>query len=294
MNEHLLEALRFFIIDSIKILFLLFAMIFVVGVLRTYINQKKLKKLTRGKYGVGNLFASLFGTITPFCSCSSIPLFWGFLEAGIPLGTSLSFLITSPLVNEFVVVLMLATFGWKITLAYVISGVLIGTLAGIILGKMKLEKYLVKDMIKQDKEKKYYTFKERFHFGLHEAVDIIKKLWLWVLAGVALGAIIHNLVPQDFFVSLVGRGGLWTVPLAIIVGVPLYGSAAALVPVAEALFAKGIPLGTTLAFIMSIAALSFPEAVILRRAMKLKLIGIFFGVVAIGILITGILFNVLF
>lgn len=293
MNPHLAEAIRFFIYDSIKILALLFAMILVMGVARTYISQKKLKRLAKGRWGLGNLVAASFGALTPFCSCSSIPLFWGFLEAGVPLGVSLSFLVTSPLVNEYVVVLMLATFGIKITLAYVASGILIGVAAGLVLGRLHLEKDLVADMQAPKKEKRYKRFKERLLFGLSEAKDITRKLWAWVLVGVGIGALIHDLVPEEFFHDLVGQGGLWTVPVAIVLGVPLYGSAAALVPMAQALFAKGVPLGTTLAFVMSIAGLSLPEAVILRRAMKLRLIGIFFGVVALGILLTGVLFNLL-
>jgi uncharacterized protein len=292
------ESLHFFISDSIKIFLLLFVMIFLIGILRTYLPQQKIKKWISGrKWGLSNIFASLFGAITPFCSCSSIPLFLSFLEAGIPLGVTFSFLITSPLVNEYLVILMLGFFGWKITLAYVISGIIVGVVSGWILGKMKLEKYLVKDLIsskrKVQEETKYNGIKTRARFGLNEASSIVKKLWIWILVGVGIGAIIHNYVPAAVIQSIVSKGGLFSVPLAVLLGVPMYGSCAAIVPIAIVLFEKGVPLGTALAFMMAISALSFPEAVILRRAMKLKLIAIFFGVVTLAIILTGYIYNVL-
>jgi uncharacterized membrane protein YraQ (UPF0718 family) len=273
-------------------------MIAAIGFLRTYLPQKKVKKwLTGTKAGLGNLSASLFGAITPFCSCSSIPIFIGFLEAGIPLGITFSFLITSPLINEYLVVLMLGFFGWKITLLYVISGILIGTVSGIILGKMKLEKHLVKDLIAKksqlQKEIIYKKIKTRIKFGIHESVSIIKKLWIWILVGVGLGALIHNYVPQELIQSIISKTGIFMVPIAVALGVPMYGSCAAIIPIAVVLFNKGIPLGTALAFMMATAALSLPEAIILRRAMKLKLIAIFFGIVTLAIIVIGYLFNFL-
>lgn len=292
------ESLNFFIYDSIKIILLLFVMISLIGFFRTYLSQNKVKKWISGKkYGSGNFLASLFGAVTPFCSCSSIPIFIGFLEAGIPLGLTFSFLITSPLVNEYLVVLMLGFFGWKITLAYVISGILIGTISGLILGKMNLKKYLVKDLISTNKEVKkeikYDGLKKRLHFGLNEAISIIKKLWIWILVGVGIGAIIHNYVPAEVIQSIISKGGVFAVPIAVLLGVPMYGSCAAIVPIAVVLLEKGVPIGTALAFMMAIAALSFPEAVILRRAMKLKLIAIFFGVVTLAIILTGYIYNFL-
>jgi hypothetical protein len=191
---------------------------------------------------------------------------------------------------------MLGFFGWKITLAYVIAGILIGMISGLVLGKMNLEKYLVKDIISSKsklKEEKYNVFKKRFMFGIHEAVLIVKKLWLWILIGVGVGAIIHNYVPAELIQGIISKGGIFTVPIAVILGIPMYGSCAAIVPIAVVLFQKGIPLGTALAFMMATSALSFPEAIILRRAMKLKLIAIFFGVVAISIIVIGYLFNLL-
>ena len=291
------ESIHFFIGDSIKIILLLFFMILIIGFFRTYLPQQKIKKwIGKGKYGLSNLISSSFGAITPFCSCSSIPIFIGFLEAGVPLGVAFSFLITSPLVNEYLVILMLGFFGWKITLAYVISGMFVGIVSGLVLGKLNLGKYIIKDLVaskKKVQEVKYSNFKERIGFGYNEAISIVKKIWLWILVGVGVGAVIHNYVPATVIQSLISKGGIFAVPLAVILGVPMYGSCAAIVPIAVVLFEKGVPLGTALAFMMAIAALSFPEAVILRRAMKLKLILIFFGVVTLAIILTGYVYNVL-
>ncbi len=290
-------ALNFFIYDSIKILLLLFVMISIVGFIRSYVSQQKIKYWISKKGILGNILASLFGSVTPFCSCSSIPLFLSFVEVGIPLGVTFSFLITSPLINEYLVIIMLGFFGWKITLLYVLSGLAIGTVSGIILGKMRLDRYLVKEATQQDKqpinEKSYDSLRDRISFGINEARSIIKRLWMWVLLGVGLGAIIHNYIPQELIHSVIERTGPFSVPIATILGVPMYGSCAAIVPIAVVLFRKGVPLGTALAFMMATAALSFPEAVILKRAMKLKLIVIFFSVTTAAIIITGYLFNLL-
>ncbi len=292
------QSLNFFIYDSIKIILLLFLMISVIGFLRTYLPQQKVRGWLSGKkVGIGNIIASLFGAVTPFCSCSSIPIFISFLEAGVPLGVAFSFLITSPLVNEYLVVLMLSFFGWKITTLYVISGILMGVIAGLVLGRMKLEKHLVQDLIAKkteiDKEIKYDGVKKRLSFGIHEATSIVKKLWVWILVGVGVGALIHNYVPQELIQNIISKGGIFTVPIATLVGIPIYASCAAIVPVAVVLFQKGVSLGTALAFMMATAALSLPEAIILRRAMNIKLIGIFFDIVALSIIITGYVFNIL-
>ena len=290
-------VVNFFLYDSIKILLLLFFMIAVIGFIRSYISQNKVKVWIGKKKAFGNLFASIFGSITPFCSCSSIPIFLSFLEVGIPLGVTFSFLITSPLINEYLVIVMLGFFGWKITLLYVLSGITIGVISGIILGKMHLERYLVKGIVSEDKqqakEKVYNGIKERIIFGIDEAKSITKKLWVWVLLGVGIGSFIHNYIPQETIHSIISKMGPFSVPSATILGVPMYGSCAAIVPIAVVLFRKGVPLGTALAFMMATAALSFPEAVILRRAMKLQLIAIFFGVTTVAIIITGYLFNLL-
>lgn len=290
-------SINYFIYDSIKILFMLFLMITFVGFLRTFISVSKMRKfIVKQKFGVGNLIASLFGAVTPFCSCSSIPIFISFMKSGIPLGVAFSFLITSPIINEYLAFLMFALFGWKIMVAYVISGILIGTIVGIILGRMNLEKYLTDDFkIKTGKvkEQKYDNIFDRVRFGVDESISIVKKIWLWILAGVALGAAIHNYVPQDLIQRIGSFAGIFSVPIATAIGVPMYAGCAAILPVAAVLFQKGLPLGTVLAFMMSTSALSFPEAVILRRVMKLKLILIFFGIVALSIIFTGYLFNIL-
>ena len=291
------QSLNFFIYDSIKILLLLFVLIFTIGVLRSFLHRYKINQWMNKSGLAGNFFAALFGAITPFCSCSSIPIFFGFLEAGIPLGVTFSFLITSPLINEYLVVLMFGFFGWKITLFYVVSGMAIGIISGLILGKMKLEKYLVADIsagIKCKYEKTVFLkFVQRLRFGWNEAVSITKRIWIWVLIGVGVGALIHNYVPQGAVEKIISKTGFLSVPIATIIGVPMYGSCAAIVPIAVALFQKGFPLGTALSFMMAVAALSLPEAIMLRRLMHLKLIAIFFAVTTIAIIFTGYLFNFL-
>lgn len=296
-TTRLAETVNYIIYDTIKILFLLFIMVFIAAFLRSYLPQDKMKKwLSKKRYGLENLLAAIFGAITPFCSCSSIPLFIGFIRSGIPLGVTFSFLVTSPLVNEYLVVLMLGFFGWKITAAYVTSGILLGFFSGIILGKLKLEKYLNKDIAlnaKNIKQKVFSSMQERFNFSINESYSMVGKLWIWLIIGVGIGALIHNFVPQRAIESIVNRTGIFTVPIVVLLGVPMYGSCAAIVPIAVALFQKGIPVGTALAFMMAIAGLSFPEGVMLKGIMKLKLVLIFFGVVAAGIVLTGYLFNFL-
>ena len=297
-SSNLVQSLNFFLYDAIKILLLLFVMISAIGFIRTYIPQNKIKEWLSGKrIGIGNFMASLFGAVTPFCSCSSIPIFISFLEAEIPLGVTFSFLITSPLINEYLVVLMLGIFGWKITLAYVIAGMLIGIVSGMILGAMHLEKHLVKDLVssrpKINDEVKYPYVKKRLLFGFNEAFSIVKKLWIWILVGVGIGALIHNYIPSEFFQSVVNKGGIFAVPIATIIGVPLYGSCAAIAPIAAALFQKGIPIGTALAFLMAVSALSLPEAIMLRRAMNIRLIAIFFTITTLSIIVIGYILNAL-
>ncbi len=291
------EAAHFFVYDTIKILLLLFVMIALLGTLRTYVPPQKVKQALSGKRaGVGNLFAALFGALTPFCSCSGIPIFLSFLEVGVPLGVALSFLITSPLINEYLVVLMLGFFGLKITLYYILAGLTIGVVGGMLLGRMGLEKHLVKDLISKKaffKTKTYSSFRTRARFGLQEARDIIDKLWKWILIGVGIGAILHGFVPAETIQGIVSKGGILAVPIAYMACFEIYTNCAAVVPVAMVLFEKGVPLGTALAFMMASAALSLPEAVILRRAMKLELIAIFFGIVALGIMLIGFAFNFL-
>jgi uncharacterized protein len=297
LTGNLAGVLSFFIYDSVKILLLLFFMISLIGFLRTYIDQNILKKWLSGRHELlANFSAALFGAVTPFCSCSSIPIFLSFIRAGIPLGTALTFLVTSPLINEYLVVLMFGFFGLKVTVLYILSGLTLGMVSGTLIGHLHLEKNLEKDfrnLSKPVKSMKYKNIRARFAYGLNEGCEIVKQLWLWVLFGVGVGALIHNYVPQELVQQLIGKGGIFTVPLAVLLGVPMYGSCAAILPIALVLFDKGLPLGTALAFTMAVSALSLPEAIILRRAMNLKLISIFFGIVTLGIIITGYLFNVL-
>ena len=289
-------VVEFFVYDTIKITGLLVVLIFIIGVIRTFIPAQRIRQFMTLPGGLGYLAAALFGAVTPFCSCSSIPIFFAFLKAGVPLGVTFSFLITSPLVNEYVFVLMGGFFGWKIALLYALSGIVMGIVCGIILGRMKLERHLVEDIIVpvelDQPPGSFMKFKDRLKYGWSEAMSILSKIWIWVLAGVAMGAVIHNYVPQSMIDAVMATTGVWSVPLATIVGVPMYGSCAAIVPIAVALFQKGVPLGTALAFMMAVSALSLPEAVMLRRAMRLPLILIFFAVTTVGIIVTGYLFNV--
>ncbi|MFC1478246.1 permease [Candidatus Margulisiibacteriota bacterium] len=290
------QSVNFFLYDSCKFILLLFTMITVIGFIRSFIPQHRIKQWIENKPKfLGHFFAAMFGALTPFCSCSSIPIFLGFMESGVPLGIALSFLITSPLLNEYLFVLMIGGFGIKIAVLYAVSGITIGTFGGIILSRMNLEKYLVRDMITYHangvKELSFPTFMSRVQYGISESSGITKKIWKWVVLGVAIGAIIHNYVPRETIQSLIGKGGVFTVPIATLLGVPMYGSCAAILPIAMVLFKKGLSLGTVLAFLMAVSALSLPEAIILRREMKTKLILIFFGVVTAGIIFTGYLFN---
>lgn len=289
-------AVHFFVYDTIKIFLLLAVMIFVIGVVRTWLPDDKLRRWM-GRGGVaGNGIAALFGAITPFCSCSSIPIFISLLKAGVPLGVTFSFLITSPIINEYLVILMAAEFGIPVTVAYVASGLVIGTVAGAVLGRMKLERYLEADMVASahGEEKGFpHTLKTRLRFGWDEAVRVIRQIWVWVLVGVGIGSLIHNYVPRESIHGMMEATGIFSVPLATLLGVPMYGSCAAIVPVAVVLFEKGIPLGTALAFMMAMAALSLPEAILLRRVMKLALIGLYFGITTLAIVFTGYLLNAL-
>lgn len=289
-------TLEFFFYDVIKINVLLFGLIFLIGVGRTFIPFERMKRWLELPGGLGCVFAALFGAITPFCSCSSIPIFLAFIRAGAPLGVMFSFLVTSPIINEYLVVLMLSVFGWKITVVYVACGLIIGIAAGLILGKMRLEKYLVGDVTAVDAGgtgllPPFPSFHRRLGYGWAEAWAITKKVCLWVVVGVGIGAVIHNYVPQSMIQSVIASTGIFSVPIAVLIGVPMYGSCAAIVPIAVVLFEKGVPLGTALSFMMAIAALSLPEAIMLRRAMKLPLILIFFGVTTAAIILIGYFIN---
>lgn len=295
-DSRLTAALHFFLYDAVKIFLLLAVMIFVIGFVRTWLPEDRLKKWMGRGGMLGNFIAALFGAITPFCSCSSIPIFISLLKAGVPLGVTFSFLISSPIINEYLVILMIGEFGLPVTIAYIGSGLLIGTLGGAVLGKLKLEKHLESDIIAsahEDSNLIAHTLTTRLRYGWDESVSVIQQIWLWVIVGVGIGAFIHNYIPQETIHSLMEATGIFSVPIATVLGVPMYGSCAAIVPIAVVLFQKGIPLGTALAFMMAMAALSLPEAIMLRRTMHLKLIGLYFGITTLAIIFTGYLLNVL-
>lgn len=303
-ETHLGKSLNFFVYDTIKILILLFVIVFLMGIVNTYFPIEKLKNyLNRKKlYGLEYFFASIFGAITPFCSCSSVPLFIGFVHGGIPLGVTFSFLITSPLVNEVAIAMFLGMFGLKVTLIYAISGILLGTFGGWLLGKFNLEPLLtdwVKNILANAEnttaefEDEKRSFKQRLPEITRSAWDIVKDVLLYIIIGVGIGAAMHGYVPENFFAKYLGSGAWWTVPLAVIVAVPMYANAAGIVPIIQVFVAKGIPMGTAIAFMMATVGLSIPEATLLKKVMTLKLIGIFFGVIAICIVISGYLFNLI-
>lgn len=292
------EALDFFVYDSIKIVLLLYLISILMGIVNAYFPIDRIKNFlaTHKLFGLQYLLASTFGAITPFCSCSSIPLFIGFVRGGIPLGVTFSFLITSPLVNEIAVAMFLGTFGLKVTAIYVVSGILLGTLGGMILGLFNLERFLspwvqkMQQMQQADAvvwEVEETPFMKRLPVIVHEAHDIVKGIILYVLGGLAIGAFIHGYVPEDFFADIMQRAGIWGVPVSVLLAVPMYSNAAGVVPIVEVLVAKGVPFGTALAFMMSVVGLSLPEATMLKKAMTWKLIGIFFGTVALMIMLLG-------
>lgn len=298
------KALDFFVYDTIKILILLFLIVFLMGIVNDYFPIEKLRNyLNRKKlFGLEYLFSAIFGAVTPFCSCSSVPLFIGFVQGGIPLGVTFSFLITSPLVNEIAIAMFLGLFGWKVTLIYAVSGILLGTLGGWFLGKFNLEP-LLSDWVKKilanahreslEFSEESLTFKQRLPGITRGAWDIVKSVLLYVVIGIGIGAAMHGFVPENFFVAYLGNGDWWSVPLAVILAVPLYANAAGIVPVIEVFVAKGVPLGTSIAFMMATVGLSIPEGTLLKKVMTLKLIGIYFGVVTLFIILSGFLFNLI-
>ena len=302
-ETHLGTALNFFVYDTLKILILLFLIVFLMGIVNAYFPIEKLKNyLNRKKlYGLEYLFASIFGAITPFCSCSSVPLFIGFVQGGIPLGVTFAFLITSPLVNEVAIAMFVGMFGIKATLIYATSGILLGTIGGWLLGKFNLE-HLLSDWAKKildnkmqqgEYEEEKLTFRQHLPSITRGAWDIVKGVVLYVIIGIAIGAAMHGFVPENFFGQYLGGGQWWTVPLAVILAVPMYGNAAGIVPVIQVFVAKGVPLGTAIAFMMATVGLSIPEATLLKKVMTIKLIAIYFGVVTVFIILSGFLFNII-
>lgn len=302
-GTHFAEAVHFFVFDTPKVLLLLTLIVFVIGVVQTFFSPERTRALLAGRReGVGNLMAANLGIVTPFCSCSAVPLFMGFLTAGVPLGVTFSFLISAPMVNEIALGLLFAMFGWKVAVLYLVMGLSVAILAGWVIGRLKLE-HLLEDWVREMAQagrsaqaeaggiQDEMGWAERLGEGGKHARDIVGKVWPYILAGIAVGAGIHGYVPQEFMATLMGREAWWAVPAAVLIGVPMYSNAAGIIPVVEALLAKGAALGTVLAFMMSVIALSAPEMIILRKVLKLKLIAIFVGVVASGILLVGYVFN---
>jgi uncharacterized protein len=298
-QTRLSDALEFFIYDTIKIFLLLSVIIFAISVIRSYFPPERTKLiLSHKKEFIGNIIAALLGIVTPFCSCSAVPLFIGFVEAGVPLGITFSFLISSPMVNEVAVVLLWGLFGWKIALIYMGTGLLVAIIAGVIIGKLKLEKWveeyvykikslgIVADIAKQ-------AFKDRLVYARENTADILKKVWAYVLVAIGIGGFIHGYVPEDFLVTYAGPQNPFGVPVAVALGVPLYSNAAGVIPIVYALMEKGMSMGTVLAFMMAVTALSLPEMIILKKVLKLPLIAVFAGIMTVTIIGVGYLFNLI-
>ena len=299
-NSHLGEALAFFAYDTPKVLMLLTLIVFGMGVVRSFFSPEKTRAMLAGKReGVGNVLAASLGIVTPFCSCSAVPLFIGFVSAGVPLGVTFSFLIAAPMVNEVALGLLFGLVGWKVALTYLAFGLAVAIVSGWIIGRLHLEHWLeawVRDIRANAAElpPEQLTVIDRIKAGVEAVKDIVGRVWIWIIAGIAAGAFIHGYVPADLLATIMGRGAWWSVPAAVVIGIPMYSNAAGIIPVVEALLAKGAALGTVLAFMMSVIALSLPEMIILRKVLTIRLIAVFVGVVGTGILAVGFLFNALF
>lgn len=295
-TSHIGSALAFFIFEVPKVLMLLVLVVFVVGIIRSFFTPERTRALLVGRREfIGNVLAAVLGIPTPFCSCSAVPLFLGFIESGVPLGVTLSFLIAAPMVNEVALVLLLGLFGWKVAVLYASTGLFIAILAGWIIGRLHLERYVEEWVYEikmgQSAEMDKLTWRDRIDAGKTAVREIVGRVWPYVIAGIAVGAGIHGYVPQDFMASFMGKSAWWAVPGAVVLGVPMYSNAAGIIPVVEALLGKGAALGTVLAFMMAVIGLSLPEMVILRKVLKIQLIAIFVGVVALGIVAVGYIFN---
>ena len=302
-QSHLGEALNFFVLDTIKIAILLFLITILMGVVNSYFPVEKIRNyLSRNKmYGFEYLFASTFGVITPFCSCSSVPLFIGFVKGGIPLGITFTYLITAPLVNEVAIAIFAGAFGFKVTALYVITGIVLGIIGGFTLGKLKLEKHLtpwVQGIIdhahsEEELQEEKRTLIQRFPAILKEAFSIVKGVSLYIVIGIGIGAAMHGFLPTGFFEQYINKGQWYAVPLAVIMGVPMYSNAAGVIPIIQVLVTKGIPLGTAIAFMMGVIGLSLPEAMLLKKVMNVKMIAIYFGTIAFFMILSGYLFNII-
>ncbi|MGB9177388.1 MAG: permease [Methanoregula sp.] len=291
----LASSVNFFIYDSIKVTLMLAVIVFAVAIVRSYITPQRVKKWVAGRTeGVGNVVAAVLGIPTPFCSCSAVPLFIGFVESGVPLGITFSFLIASPLINEVAAAMLFAMFGWQIALIFIVSGLIIAIVAGIIIGRLHLESEVEEFVYKckiHDQAEKPMTWKERLTFAMNESRDITLRVLPYILIGIAIGAIIHGYAPADFLVNIAGPDNPLAVPIAVLIGIPLYSNAAGMIPIMEVLTSKGMAMGTALAFMMAVIGLSLPELIILRKVIKIKLIAIFVGIMFVAITMTGYLFN---
>jgi len=297
------EALHFFIYEVPKVLLLLTAVVFVMGVIHTFVSAERTRAILSGRrIGIGNMLAAALGIVTPFCSCSAVPLFIGFLQAGVPLGVTFSFLISAPMVNEVALALLFGMFGWKVALLYMAMGLLVAIVAGMTIGRLGMERYL-EEWVQQmqqncscgtDETDEAMSWTKRLREGVNHVREIVGKVWLYIVLGVGLGAGIHGYVPENFMASVMGAEAWWSVPAAVLLGVPMYSNAAGILPVVQALLGKGAALGTVMAFMMSVIALSAPEMIILRKVLKPQLIAVFAGVVAIGIMLVGFVFNFVF
>ncbi len=299
-GAHFTGAISFFIFEVPKVLLLLTLIVFVIGIVRTYFSPERTRKILGGKsLFKGNIMAGLLGIVTPFCSCSAIPLFIGFVQAGVPLGVTFSFLIAAPMINEIAVVLLFGLFGWKIALIYVSTGLIIAIVSGFIIGKLNLEKY-IEDWVRNLTAGKSHiddsklSFSERIDAGITAVKEIVGKVWIYILIGIAVGAGIHGYVPENFMAGIMGKEAWWSVPLSVLIGVPMYSNAVGIIPIVQALLGKGASLGTVLAFMMSVIGLSLPEMIILRKVLKLPMIVTFAVIVAIGIIIVGYIFNIIY
>ena len=295
-DSHLGESVAFFLYDVPKILLLLSGMVFLISIVRTFFSPERTRALLGGKReGVGNIFAALLGIVTPFCSCSAVPLFIGFVEAGIPLGVTFSFLIAAPTINEVAIILLFGLFGWKVAGLYVVSGLVVAIVAGFIIGRLKMERHVADFVWKVHRKvgvtEEKLTWSDRIERAWGSVKEIVGKVWLYVVIGIAVGAGIHGYVPEDALASILGAQTWWSVPLAVLIGIPLYSNAAGIVPIVGTLIEKGASVGTALAFMMSVIGLSLPEAVILKRVLKTPLLVTFFAVIAVAIIFTGYLFN---
>jgi len=299
-DTHFGSAVEFFIYEAPKVLMLLTLVVFGVGMLRSFVTPERTRKILAGKReSVGNVLASGLGVFTPFCSCSAVPLFIGFVASGVPLGVTFSFLIAAPMVNEVALVLLFGLFGWRVAVLYLSTGLLIAIVAGWTIGRLHMEKYVeewaFKAQVGSDPQalEVRLSWDDRIRRGREAVREIVSKVWVYILIGIAVGAGIHGYVPADFMASFMGKAAWWSVPLAVLLGIPMYSNAAGIIPVVHALLEKGASLGTVLAFMMSVIALSLPEVIILRKVLKLRLILTFVGVVGFGILMVGYLFNLL-